>query len=368
MNREEPAQGARVSLARLITATMERLVQPNGRTAVRGRPTREQTSGKQLIAFRGRRRGDGEGGVADRVDGFESARHRAEFAECLRSRNLPLKFAYTGSAAHTHDRLSRSSGYQSVIGPVHAEANAFATAAQLSGGGTRVVEIGPGNGAHSRAFLERLADLGRLPEAYYALDFSETLLGLARTRIADSPHRPARIDGGLWDVEEGPSTLIEQWRNGPEPLIACFFGNTIGNVENPAGALSNLAESLRSGDILVMSTTLLPERAIAEELLNPYRTEVFRAAVLEVFKLAGIGLHAVRLEIEFEGGAVQGIVECVEPLEFSGVRLEKGEKVHCFVSRRFTVGEVQTLLNLSGWVVRDGSDSGDHYVVVAERK
>jgi L-histidine N-alpha-methyltransferase len=305
-----------------------------------------------------------------RADGFENSRHRAEFASSLRRRILPLKFAYTGSAAHTHDQLSRSSGYQNVIGPVRAEVQAFLGAAlQREDGGThQVVEIGPGNGVHTAAFFEHLAERGAVPEAYYALDFSETLLGLAYECVAASEHAPKRIDVGLWDVEEMPSPLIKQWRTGGEPVIACFFGNTIGNVEQPALALSNIARSLESGDRLVLSTTLLPDRPDVAELLSPYRTQVFHAAVLEVFRMAGIGPDDVRLELVFEDGAVRGIAECLAPVEFDGVRLERGELVRCFTSRRFATAEVLALLNEAGWVVTEGSDSGEHFVVSATRK
>lgn len=252
---------------------------------------------------------------------------------------------------------------------MQAEVRAFLNAVLLSGGQCKqVVEIGPGNGVHSQAFLAHLANQGVVPEAYYALDFSETLLGLARACLTTAQARPTRVDVDLWDVEAKPSPLIEQWRTGSDPVIACFFGNTIGNVEEPALTLSNIASSLRSGDMLVLSTTLLPKQPSTVELLSPYQTELFHAAVLEVFKMSGIRLDDIRLEVVFEDGAVRGIVECLEPLEFNGVRLEKGERVRCFTSLRFATADVLSLLNGSGWVATDGSDSGDHFVVVATRK
>jgi L-histidine Nalpha-methyltransferase len=364
MNREEATRSPLLKATRYFAEVTERLVQPNGLKLRNAAPEIDQTSGEPFSRFR---RGAGAVGREARpAHGFESADHRSEFAECLRRRVVPLKFAYTGSAAFAHDRLSHSSGYQSVIGPAQDEAAVF-TKALLQEGRPQMVEIGPGGGAHSLAFFQAMAD-GAVPRRYLALDFSSTLLGIARGRIAAGPKRPDRIDTGQWDVEGGPSREIDRWRDGGDPLAICFFGNTIGNVEDPGRVLSNIAISARTGDTLVLSTTKLPESADEAEILGPYTNEVFRDAILEVFRVAGIDVADIRLDITLEPGVVKGSVECLNRIEFDGVVLEKGEHVRCFISRRFLSINVRSLLDNTGWVITDELDRNDHFIVAATRK
>jgi L-histidine Nalpha-methyltransferase len=87
---------------------------------------------------------------------FENSSHRESVIRCIGDGVLPLKFAYAGSAAHTHDRLARSEGYQSVVGLVSHEVDVLLADGFPVEALTRMVEIGPGNGMHTVAFLRLL--------------------------------------------------------------------------------------------------------------------------------------------------------------------------------------------------------------------
>ncbi|GAA2008681.1 L-histidine N(alpha)-methyltransferase [Catenulispora subtropica] len=298
---------------------------------------------------------------------FESPAHREQLAECLGKGFVPLKLAYTGSAAFTHDRLARSTGYQQVIGQVRDEVEVWRSALGDTPDPLRLVEIGPGNGVHSEGFLRGLTD-GRPSGRYLAADFSRTLLGIALARIDEGCGPDLAVTGEVWDIEAGPTPAIERWREGDDPVSLCLLGNTLGNVEEPIGALENIAASARVGDMLLMSVTLAPPRRDDQSLLAPYETEVFRAAVLEIFAMAGIPLDAVRLAVDVVDNTVFGRIDVTRRVVFEDTELGPGDRIRCFVSRRFAVGEVQALLAASGWVTKEEVDSGGHLVVAAFRK
>ena len=297
---------------------------------------------------------------------FESAAHRAEFAGCLQDRYLPLKFAYTGTAAVAHSRFARSTGYRDVTGPVDAEAKALLAETPVMSG--QLAEVGPGTGVHSGELLRALADSHATPHRYLALDFSSTLLGLALDHLAKSAVRPGQLSRATWDIEAGPTQHITEWRADGEPIALGFLGNTLGNVEDPQDVLTHLALSSRSGDVLALSVTLRSQHRNENEVLAPYRNRVFRSAALESFRLAGIAPDDLLFTVSYQDGSVIGMAECVKPVYFDGIEIDRGEHIRCFLSRRFTVEQVRTLLEASGWLVLRESDDADHLVVIAVRK
>ena len=299
--------------------------------------------------------------------GFESQAHCGRFAEGLRNRLIPLKLAYTGSAAQTHDRLARSAGYQQVIGPVVDEVKVCRQTLGAVHPPPQIVEIGPGNGVHSAAFLTEIANGAAVAGRYLALDFSRSLLQMARRRIEETCGEHIDVATALWDIEQGECSIIDEWREGGEPIVICLLGNTIGNVEDPVGALQNIAASAREGDLLLISVTLAAPSRGSRSMLAPYETEVFEAAVLEPFAMAGIPRESLKLSLSAADDVVEGVVQVIDPISFEGVEVPEGEQIRCFVSRRFTESTVGPLLMKSGWEPEYQADSGDHLVVAAVR-
>ncbi|WP_157437313.1 L-histidine N(alpha)-methyltransferase [Actinoplanes subtropicus] len=295
---------------------------------------------------------------------FERPGHRDAVAAGIVRGALPLKFAYAGSAAHTHDRLAHQEGYRSVTGAV-----SFVREAMRRAGLDEVpalAEIGPGNGVSSLALLARLHDAEKPPTTFLGLDFSESLLAMARKRFESRRPDVSFAQAG-WDVEAEPTAAIGEWRTGEAPITALFLGNTIGNFERPGAALRNIQRSLRIGDTLVVGATLRTGNADPEGMLTPYRNQVFRAAALEPLIAIGIDSADLDFELSYEKDEVVGHAILTRPLFLDDHELPPGHRVRCFVSRRYLPSEINDLVSCAGLrpFVSSVDESSDHLVVIA---
>jgi len=301
---------------------------------------------------------------------FESASHERDVINGIISGVLPLKYAYAGSAARTHDRLARSDGYLSVIGSAVAEADALMRLAPAVRLLSALVEIGPGNGEHTTALLTHLRTRGAPIRRYLGLDFSATLLAVCRDRLATTPGPDVRVSTGIWDIEAGPSPLIHRWREASDPIVVGLFGQTLGNVESASDTLANIHGSMMTGDVLVVTLALWQEGQAEEDILAPYRTTVFRHAVLEPLRAAGVAAEQVDLRIAVSDMTVIGEAVFRSPVTVGGCVLGAGHTVRCFRSRRFEAVGVPTLLDRTHWsgplVAFD--DEGRHAVVVGTKR
>lgn len=287
---------------------------------------------------------------------FESAEHEREFAACLARREIPLKFAYAGSAAQTHDELARSAGYQEVVLAVAQEV-AVLDGIFLPGPPIALCDVGPGNGVHSTAFLSQLKLRGHLVSSYLALDFSHDLLeiclALIQARLPDLSR-----SSGTWDFESGPTPELARWRGTAEPVLVSLLGHTIGNPQDPGSVLRHIRESCAAGDHLLISAALFPKHQTSSEILKPYLTPVFRAAALEPFFAAGVPRENLAFDVQMDGQDVIAEAIVLEDTVAIGVPLHRGERIHCFRSQRFTNDELKGLLEGAGWeVLRSTTDA-----------
>ncbi|MFF5218649.1 L-histidine N(alpha)-methyltransferase [Micromonospora sp. NPDC000442] len=281
---------------------------------------------------------------------------------------MPLKFAYAGSAAHTHDAYARSAGYLSMLTSARHEADALVATGVVAAGALALAEIGPGNGGRSRAFLDRLADRGLPCQRYLALDFSETLLGLACARLARFAGDRMSVDSHVWDIEHGTSGSVERWRVGPGPVVGCLLGHTLGNVESPVEVLANIHDALRTGDVLLLSVALgaagcpAPDTALA-----PYRSPEFRDAALQPLLAAGLAEADLEFALSWRDDVVVGEAVLRRSVCLDGVPLPAGHRIRCFQSRRFRTRDVIVAVGEAGWQVRDAvqAPGGTHLVVTA---
>jgi L-histidine N-alpha-methyltransferase len=301
---------------------------------------------------------------------FEIPAHETDVINGIVTGHLPLKYAYAGSAAHTHDKLARSSGYRSVIGSHSHEMWALGRYLPYAKLPSSVVEIGPGNGAHSVALLSNLLHAGAPLRRYLGLDFSDTLVTLSRGRIANSLGDCLVVDSGRWDVEAAPSTVIDEWRTDAEAVLIGLFGQTIGNVEDPIKTFTHIYDSSSPGDVLVVTVALLGKDAGPDEVLAPYRTEVFRDAVVEPLRAARIAAEDMELRLNFVDGTVIGDVVLRSPVIVGGHPLAVGHRVRCFRSRRFTAAQVRDLFDRSNWSVEHMAINvqNDHAVIIGRHK
>jgi L-histidine N-alpha-methyltransferase len=306
----------------------------------------------------------GPSGAADRGSPFfESERDRREVLRHLPTGVLPLKFAYTGSGAFTHGRFAASEEYQRTTAHVPLEMEALRRAPAPD----EIVEIGPGTGRRTAELFARLAAGGRPWRRYLAIDVSDTLLTKACAALRAAAPSLA-VTRALWDIEAGHSGRIEEWRRGEGPLTVCLFGHTLGNLESVIGALLNVRRSLRPGDRLVAGVTM--NRPLGGDVLDPYRGEDFRAAVLEPLLAAGLTVHDLTFELEYAGGTVTGTATLRRPVRIGGLTLPGGHRVRCFRSRRFTRPQVDLMFDIAGWNVDDRrfDATGDHLVITAIKR
>jgi L-histidine Nalpha-methyltransferase len=300
---------------------------------------------------------------------FESPLHERDVVNGIISGTLPLKYAYTGSAARTHDLLARSDGYLNVIGSAVTEADTVAGLAPHERFQSALVEIGPGNGAHTTALLTRLRARGTPIRRYLGLDFSSTLLAICQGRLLKTFVSELSVDTGVWDIETAPSPLLGEWRESPDPIIVALFGQTLGNVESVVDTLSNIHESMVAGDVLIVTITLLRDGEPEDEILAPYRTSVFLEAVLEPMRAAGVAADQVDLRVTLADSTVIGEAVLRAPVELAGCQLGAGHTVRCFLSRRFDATQVPNLFDRTHWSCRPVviDDDGRHAVVVGMR-
>lgn len=297
---------------------------------------------------------------------FERPEHRQAVARGIVNGALPLKFAYAGSAAHTHDKLAHHEGYRTVTGAASQVRDALRRAGldEIPA----LAEIGPGNGVSSLALLALLQDAKRPPQAFLGLDFSRTLLAIAKRNI--EKERPAiRFAAALWDAEEGPTAEIGEWRPADAPLSVLFVGNTIGNFELPGAALHNIQRSMRAGDTLVVGATLRSEGADAEVMLSPYRNEVLRDAALEPLIASGISPDDIGFRLSYEKDEVVGHAVLHRRLFILDQELPAGHSVRCFVSRRYLPSEIDDLLSWAGLrpLVWSVDETAGQVVVIARK-
>lgn len=298
---------------------------------------------------------------------FERPGHRDAVAQGIVNGALPLKFAYAGSAARTHDELAHHQGYRSVTGASSHVRDALREA-ELDNM-PALAEIGPGNGVSSLALLARLQDLKQPPSAFLGLDFSQTLLAIAK-RSFERERPDIRFADELWDVEDGPTTKIGEWRPDGPPLTVLFLGNTIGNLERPGAALRHIQRSMRIGDTLVIGATLRAGNTEAEAMLLPYRNQVFRNAALEPLAASGISPDDVDFRLRYEKDEVVGHAVLLRPLFLLDQELPAGHSVRCFVSRRYLPNEIDDLVSCAGLrpLASSADESADHLVVIAVKE
>jgi L-histidine Nalpha-methyltransferase len=307
------------------------------------------------------------GGLGLLPASFEDPRHVDRVLRHMREGVVPLKYAYAGSAAYRHDALARTAGYAEVIGEARHEVHTLTRISPL-GVPRQIAEIGPGNGVHSAALLDALRDAVPNRWRYLGLDFSATLLSLALPCIAETFPQLDRA-AGLWDLEAGRTSRISAWRQGPEPVLICMLGHTLGNLEDPVQALRNLALSVRSGDLLLLSITLMAPGADESAVLNPYLNDTFNAAVLEPLRAATREGASMSLRVRLADRTVVAEATLLEPASVGGFEFEEQATVRCFASARFLPEEALGLVSEAGWHVLGSAvdESGSHLAVVARR-
>jgi L-histidine N-alpha-methyltransferase len=282
--------------------------------------------------------------------GFESPAQQLEFAAALARREVPLKFAYGGDGSATYRALARSSKADAVVASAQLEIRGLLTAVDVGAVPEQLCDIGPGDGRHTGALIQALTDSGSSMRRYLALDFSSAVLEIARVALASQ--LPAVQRWRRWDFELGPTSALAEWR-AAGPALLVLGGMTLGNADDPLRVVSNLRESTESGDLVLISIGLAatPREAWSSRYVVP---PALAAAALHPLALAGLQTDSgtFRLEFDRELSAVIGHFELSRPQQCTigdeTLSFAEGERIRCFMYRRFTRPQVDDLAAQSG--------------------
>lgn len=300
------------------------------------------------------------------LEAFETAAQAAAFWSDLRAGKAPLKYAYVGSAALTHDRLARTSNYSETVGEVALEADAIGS---ITPHPVQLVEVGPGNGAHTRALLAALQTRGVRYSRYLGLDYSGVLLRMAADAIV-APFAPLEVTTHQVDIETERLDVVGKWRKRGAILMASI-GNTIANVEDPPAVLRRLREAATEGDYLAIGFATPPP--VGTDPVKAYLTPEFRAAALEPLRMAGIptGSGEFRMWYDSEERAVRACFRLGETvtLHFGEERFvaKEGATIDVFTSRRRSVSETEEMLSEAGWSIMSSHAAEGHGAIIAKR-
>jgi L-histidine N-alpha-methyltransferase len=297
---------------------------------------------------------------------FENTDHRRTVVEAVVAGRVPLKFAYAGSAAFTHDRYASTDDYAGMMASVAHDADVLRSLYPRFGA---FAEVGPGNGRRTAAMLTYLASRGHPVRRYLGLDFSATLLAIAAARLRGTVGAACSVDTTVWDVECSPSPGVEHWRRGDGPVVLGLIGHTLGNLEDPVRVMQNLASTLRPDDVLLLSVLLRRPAELMSSSVNAYRSHEFRCAALEPLLAAGLRPADLEFEVDYRDDAFIGQVTLLRDVRLDDKPLPHGFQFRCFLSRRFDADEVVQMVEKAGWsICRTAIDWGsDHMTVVASR-
>lgn len=308
---------------------------------------------------------------------FERSSQIVEFVQGLRNRFLPLKFAYIGPAAFTHDQLVRSPSYRLSDTESLLIRNRFyeniVSKIGLSGKKINFVDIGSGNGLKATALLDVFFN-EHFSVNYLALDYSQSLLDIARKNITNAFPRFDFINTEVVDFEnESFSDIVSKYLPNDKFCLFTLLGQTLGNPLNRTKSLSNIRNSVidsnNSGFCIGIE---LFDPANVKEMLTNYRNEVFHKAVFTPLTFVGLSQKDGLLDIDFnyETKNVEVYFEvyektCIDCEKFGYVDFEKGDRILMFLSHRFDLDALrQDLIEARFETKSTILDSGTNYAML----
>jgi len=289
-------------------------------------------------------------------EAFDGAEQVEEYASALRTGFLPLKFAYVGPAARTHDELVRSREYgladieaRLLRARLPALSNALSLNRVLA-----LVDVGSGNGMKAGLVLQVLRRRYQIP-AYVALDYSAELLNIALANIAAAlPDQHVichRVDFEARDFRALTQPIRDEAHC---PILFLLLGHTLGNPLDRQAVLSNVAVGMADDDHLLIGVELFRPDRVADVLAH-YQNEPFYRAVFNPLSFSGLTRTDGTLEIAFNKATRDVEVHfrllkdvTVDLGNSSRLHLTRGEGLLIFLSHRFTSSELADLCGEAG--------------------
>lgn len=302
---------------------------------------------------------------------FEKQEQIEEYLAAIKQRKFPLKYAYTGRAAYTHDKLVRSQEYGLAYTEAALIQNRFASSIlpKLTGIGLNVIDVGSGNGIKALVVLKLLHQkFSNL--RYVGLDYSKELLNIAVTNISK---KNPMLDIFTYQIDFEINHFREiikkvQKETGYSNLFL-FLGHTLGNV-NPIRTLLNIRNSMGIRDTLLAGVELYQPDKV-DYTIKHYRNEPFYNAVFNLLTFAGfergdgtidVSFNELKKDVEVYFQFTKDIsvqISLCEAIEF-----KKGERLLIFFSHRFNEMEIGEIFRLAGLNVLDIMFDNDHVYAI----
>lgn len=285
---------------------------------------------------------------------FEKNSHRNDFLKFLKTKKIPLKFAYSGSAAITHDKLASEGTYHHAVTSELEQYKYIEDA--LTGKDINLIEIGPGNGTSSVDLINSFTKNGINITNYVGTDFSKTLMDICKNRIKKFFPKLPLLFYQL-DIENKINNNTKKvFLESNKTNLVFMIGNTLGNVESPNKTLLNIAALLKKGDYFVIGVSLLKNDP-NYDYVKDYLNEIFYNAAIEPFKMADIWNKADKFNVIFDKN-IPAILcfyypskDIIIKKRNTGFTIKANSKIRCFMSRRFTMDTLSNLLKQSGFRV-----------------
>jgi L-histidine Nalpha-methyltransferase len=287
------------------------------------------------------------------------AREAREGLQRAGQKTLPPKWLYDDLGTMLFDAITALPEYgvwRAERRLLHARAGEIAE--RCSAG--LVIELGSGSASKTRDLLE--AQLAHFPVRYCDIDISARALELARRQLDDLPG--LHVQGFEREYLDGLEAAL-RLREGAERALVLFLGSSLGNFDREDGLrfLQRIRRALRSGDALLLGTDMEKPEA---QLLAAYDDPLGVTAAFNLNLLARmnreleadfvLGNFRHRARYDAAGRDVQMHLESlcdqrvtVRSAGFT-VALQRGETIHTESSHKYSVAELDQLVQDAGFV------------------
>ena len=224
----------------------------------------------------------------------------------------------------------------------------------------RLVELGSGASVKTRLLLDVFAQIQKTTE-YFPIDISEILTESSEHLLRD--YANLRITG-IIDTYEGGLEFLKNYDERKNLIL--FLGSSFGNFSPSAGKnfLGKINSTMKSGDLFLIGLDLVKDSHILESAYNDAQgvTAEFNLNVLSRindeldadFNLNNFSHHSIynsgdqRIEMYLKSLVKQSVIISKSNLLLN---LEKNELIHTEHSHKYTVEQIRTLLESTGFKI-----------------
>ncbi len=224
----------------------------------------------------------------------------------------------------------------------------------------RLVELGSGSSIKTRLILDIFINLQKSTE-YFPIDISEILTESSEQLLLD--YDSLHITG-IIDTYEGGLEFIKNYDDKKNLII--FLGSSFGNFSPSDGKnfLQKINSTMKSGDLFLIGLDLVKDSKILESAYDDTQgvTAQFNLNVLSRindeldadFDLNNFSHHSIynkedqRIEMYLKSLVNQSVIISKSNLSLN---LEKNELIHTEHSHKYTLDQIRTLLENTGFKI-----------------